>query len=45
MNQPYLCKVQVILLHVDQVISDQKLHCLHIVLVLVTTLDQAPIAF
>lgn len=38
----YLCQVQVILLHVDQVVSDQQLHCLHVILVLITALNQTP---
>lgn len=38
----YLCQVQVVLLHVDQVVSDQQLHSLHVVLVLITALNQAP---
>lgn len=38
----YLCKVQVILLHVHQMVPDQKLHCLYVVFVLITTLNQTP---
>lgn len=39
----YLCQVQVILLHIDQMISNQKLHCLNVVFVLITALNQTPI--
>lgn len=35
----YLCQVQVVLLHVHQVVPDQKLHCLDVVLVLVATFN------
>lgn len=38
----YLCQVQVILLHVHQMVPDQKLHCLYVVFVLITTLNQTP---
>lgn len=35
----YLCEVQVILLHIHQVVPNQELHCLYVVFVLITTLD------
>ena len=35
--------MQVILLHVHQVVSDQQLHGLHVVFVLVTALNQASV--
>lgn len=38
----YLSQVQVVLLHINQMVPDEQLHGLHIVLVLIPALDQTP---
>lgn len=40
MLDAYLRQVDIILLHVDKMVSNQKLYSLHIVLVLIPTLNQ-----
>lgn len=39
----YLCKVQVILLHIHEMVPDQKLNCLYVVFILIATFNQTPI--
>lgn len=39
----YLCQVQVILLHIHEMVPDQKLHCLYVVFVLITAFDQTSV--
>ena len=38
----YLCQVKVVLLHINQMVSYQQFHSLHIVLVLITAFNQTP---
>lgn len=42
MTKAYLSQVEVILLHIHQMVPDQKFHRLHIVFVLITTFYQTP---
>lgn len=39
----YLCQVQVILLHIHEMVPDQKLHCLYVVFVLIAAFNQTPV--
>lgn len=39
----YLCQVEVVLLHIHQMVPDQEFHGLHVVFILITTFYQTPV--